>query len=112
MSEPIILSVPNTKEFWQVQRAAARGEPEAVNSMRGHWDEYQDHAIECFLCGEEVEWPISSMACPDRRNPGLVLLLPICLACEGLTFQQRWHRAGKILRAMWPGVRLYWEPTR
>src|ERR1051325_9944783 len=112
MNEPLLVSVPNSKEFWRVCKAAQHGEAWAVNEMRACWSEHENVAIECFLCGQEAEWPISSMACPDRRHPHKILLLPLCCVCEGLTFQQKWHSAGKILCHMRPGVRLYWQPTR
>lgn len=103
MAEVALLSLSRA-EIVPIARRAAQGDPEARQTLDGLWLDFRDREIECFLCGNIVDFdrPFTFLA-PDR-TPDEMIVTPLCSDCAALPELYRWNRALKLFKKMWPGA--------
>jgi hypothetical protein len=97
-------------ELDALHKRALRGDKEAAAAFDHLWDDYKDRELECFLCGNEVERPVFTLALPERSDPTKEMAVPLCLAYRALPPMQRLGRALKLLKKMWKGTHFTFKP--
>ena len=101
---PLVLLSLSRVEFLAQTRAAEKGGKQAYAAVAALWDEYKDDTtLECFLCGTIIDYPHPpfSLLSPELNNNDKLIAAPWCSTCRDLPSQLRWHRALKMLGAMW-----------
>jgi hypothetical protein len=99
MSELIVLSL-DRDSFLKLQQRAAQGDQAALAAIAQLWEPYADTEIECFVCSDQVERPIATVALPELDDDQKLIGAPLCARCNALPPLVKSSRALKVLRLM------------
>jgi hypothetical protein len=90
MPELVLLSLGRT-EFMALHKAAAAGDPDAIDALGTLWSDHQDKEIECFTCGNTIEErPLFAMILPEYNDNSRLIAAPLCTTCKNRPPTLRW----------------------
>jgi hypothetical protein len=101
MAANLVLLTLDRQDFTTLERAAKAGDEAAIAQLSSWWEDYRESVVSCFLCDNDVSWPINSCLLPDPMAPTKLICAPLCLSCVELPRVIKLSRWLKLLKQIY-----------